>query len=124
MTVLTHSFPALLAQQSGGNPLGLAVPMILMFVMMYFLMIRPQQKRQKDLQRQIEAMKIGDQVITSGGIHGLVSNKADKTVTVKIADNVKVKFDQSSISKVLPKSKESDASSSAKEEEEEEDANS
>ncbi len=81
------------------------VPMVLMFVMLYFLLIRPQRKRQAELQKQIDGMKVGDAVVTAGGIHGIVSNKADTTVTVKVADNVKIRFDKSSVAKVMPRNK-------------------
>jgi len=87
-----------------GNPMGsMLVPMVLMMVMMYFLMIRPQQKRQKELEKQIEAVKVGDLVVTSSGMHGMVANKADKVVTLKVADNVRIKFDLSAIARIYPK---------------------
>ncbi len=96
-----------LAQQPSAppaSPMGsMMVPMVLMMVMMYFLMIRPQQKRQKELEKQIEAMKVGDLVVTTGGMHGMVANKADKVVTLKVADNVRVKFDTNAIARVYPK---------------------
>ena len=87
-----------------GNPMGsMLVPMVLMMVMMYFLMIRPQQKRQKELEKQIEAVKVGDLVVTTSGMHGMVANKADKVVTLKVADNVRIKFDLSAIARIYPK---------------------
>jgi preprotein translocase subunit YajC len=79
------------------------VPMVLMLGMMYFLMIRPQQQRQKQLEKEISAMKVGDLVVTTGGIHGMVANKADKIVTLKVADNVRIKFDLSAIGRIYPK---------------------
>ena len=94
-TLLAEGAPA------GGGGMGLLVPMILMFVMFYFLLIRPQKKRQQELQRQIDAMRTGDAVVTLGGIHGIITNKAKETVTVKVADNVKIKFDKASIAKVI-----------------------
>ncbi len=95
----------LLAQQDPSSPMGFMVPMILMIVMMYFLFVRPQQKRQKELQKQIDSMRVGDTVVTVGGMHGMVANKGDKTVTLKVADNVRVKFDLASIARVQPKAK-------------------
>ena len=79
------------------------LPFILMFVMMYFLLIRPQRMRQKALAAQIDAMKKGDRVISAGGIHGVVANMKSDTVTVKVAENVKLEFQKSSITTVIPK---------------------
>ena len=73
----------------------------LIFVIFYFMIIRPQQKRQKDRQKMLEALKKGDKVITAGGIHGSVVGLEEKTALVQIADNVKVKVDRGSISAVL-----------------------
>lgn len=80
-----------------GNPLMQFLPLIFIFVIFYFLLIRPQQKRQKELRALVESVKTGDKVITSAGIHGLVSNVKEKTVILKIAENVKVEFDKSAV---------------------------
>ena len=71
--------------------------LIFFMVIMYFMMIRPQQKKQKEHEALVKAVKTGDQVVTSSGIHGTISNVKDKTVIVKIADNVKVEFDRAAI---------------------------
>jgi len=84
----------------GQPPFLTLVPMIFIFVIFYFLLIRPQQKRAKDHQALVSAIKTGDRVITSGGIHGIVSNVKDKTVLVKVADNVKLEFDRAAITSV------------------------
>lgn len=84
---------------------GFLIPMLLMLVMMYFVMIRPQQKKQKEQTKLIDNLKIGDEVITAGGIHGIVSNKSDRTVTVKVQDGVKIKFEKSSVTQVFGKDK-------------------
>lgn len=76
------------------------VPLIFVFVIFYFLLIRPQQKRQKEHANLISAVKTGDKVVTSGGIHGIVSNVKDKTLIVKVADNVKLEFDRAAITSV------------------------
>ncbi len=65
------------------------------------MIIRPQQKRQKERQRMLENMKKGDRVVTAGGIYGTIEGLEDRAVLVKIADNVKVKVDRGSISAVL-----------------------
>jgi len=75
--------------------------MMLMMVIMYFVMIRPQQKKQKEQQNMISSLKIGDEIVTSGGIHGVVANKTDRTVTVKVQDGVKIKFEKASVTQVF-----------------------
>jgi len=62
-----------------------------------FLLIRPQQRKAKDHAKLVSALKTGDSVVTNAGIHGVISNVKDKTVIVKIADNVKVEFDRAAI---------------------------
>jgi preprotein translocase subunit YajC len=82
----------------GGQPegvqglIGSLLPLILIFVVFYFLLIRPQQKRAKEHRQMIENLKKGDKVITSGGIYGVVESVSNNTVVLKIAENVKVKF--------------------------------
>src|ERR671931_414256 len=80
---------------------GFIVPMTLIFVMMYFLLIRPQKKRQMEQQRLVSALKTGDRVVTNAGIHGLISNVKESTVIVKVADNVKIEMEKSAITNVL-----------------------
>ncbi len=78
------------AGQGAGGFSGL-IPIILMFVIFYFLLIRPQQKRNKEHQQMIGNLKKGDRIITSGGIHGRITGLDDTTLTVEIADRVRVK---------------------------------
>ena len=85
----------------GGSPMSMLVMMGLMFTLMYFLLIRPQRIRQKKLQEEISAMKKGDRVITAGGIHGMVENVKDKTVVLKVADNVRIEFELASVGRVI-----------------------
>lgn len=85
------------------------VPFILIFVIMYFVLLRPQMKRQKDQQRLMTALKTGDRVVTNAGIHGLISNVKETTVIVKVADNVKIEMEKSAVTNVL-KSAEGSAS--------------
>lgn len=102
------SFTSFLAQGDTpppqGNPALPFIMMGLMGVMFYFLLIRPQRKQQKEHQARVAALKIGDKVVTSGGIHGLISNVKDSTVTVKIADNVKIELEKASVTSVAKKS--------------------
>ena len=77
------------------------VSTLLMFgaiiLIMYFLMIRPQQKRQKEHQRMLTELKKGDKVITNGGMHGTITDIAEKTLEVQVADNVRIRFEKSAI---------------------------
>jgi preprotein translocase subunit YajC len=90
----------------GGDAGGSMISTLLMFgliiVIFYFMIIRPQSKRQKDRQKMLEAMKKGDRVVTSGGVHGKIVAMEDKTVLLEIADNVKVKVEKSAVTAVVP----------------------
>jgi preprotein translocase subunit YajC len=93
------------------SPGGMLVPMVAVFVIMYFLVIRPQNKRQKQLQEMVSNLKTGDRVVTNGGIHGQVSNVKDgQTLVLKIADNVKIEVEKSAVATILKDSKESSPS--------------
>ena len=71
--------------------------MVLIFVVFYFFMIRPQTKKQKEIKAQREAMKQGDKVVTSGGIYGIIRDIKENTITVEIADNVRITVDKNSV---------------------------
>ncbi|MBN1633285.1 MAG: preprotein translocase subunit YajC [Ignavibacteria bacterium] len=77
------------------------LPFVLIIAVFYFLIIRPQQKRQKERQKLLDSVKKGDKIITAGGVHGLVEGIEDKTLLVKIADNVKVKMERSSVATII-----------------------
>jgi preprotein translocase subunit YajC len=88
---------------SGGGSPGLLVqivPFVLIFVLFYFLLILPQQKRQKQQKTMLDALKKGDKVVTSSGIWGTVTNLGKETVTLQIADNAKIKIQRESIARV------------------------
>jgi preprotein translocase subunit YajC len=87
------------AQQPGG--LMAFAPFILMFVVLYFLVLRPQQKKMKEQQSMITALKHGDEIITNSGLLGKVTGITDKVVTVEVADNVRVKMLKSQVSQVI-----------------------
>lgn len=89
--------------QQGGGTLGFILPMILIFAIMYFLIFRPQAKKQKQHQAMINEIKKGDKIVTAGGIHGTVAGVKDKekTLIVKIDDNVKVELSRSSVARKL-----------------------
>lgn len=94
--VLAQAAPA---QAPGilGSPI---VMMVLMFVMMYFLIIRPQRQRQKEHERLISNVKVGDHVVMSGGEHGIITSTKERTVMVRLGDNVKVEYERSAIATV------------------------
>jgi preprotein translocase subunit YajC len=90
------------AQAAGGggaapNPLLQFLPLILIFAVFYFLLIRPQQKKAKDHQNFLKALKKGDNVVTNGGIHGKITGLTDTVVTLEIADNVRIKVARSHV---------------------------
>ena len=86
----------------GGGLGGLLFPIILIAVM-YFLMIRPQMKKQKEHRGMLEKLGNGDEVITNGGVAGVVREIGDHFITVEIADNVRIRVQKGAIANVLPK---------------------
>jgi len=86
------------AAGGGAGGFGGLIPIILMFVIFYFLLIRPQQKRNKEHKEMISSLKKGDRIITSGGIYGRVTGLDDTTLTVEIADRVRVKVVRGNVS--------------------------
>ncbi len=85
--------------EGGGNPLGMFLPMILIFLVFYFLMIRPQAKKQKEMKKMLEELKQGDSVVTIGGIHATVAGlrEQDNTVILKLGNDLKITVDRSAI---------------------------
>ncbi len=86
------------AGQGGSGGFSAFIPLILMFVIFYFLLIRPQQKKNKDHRAMISNLKKGDRIITSGGIHGRITGASDTTLTVEIAEKVRVKVSRGNVS--------------------------
>ena len=90
------------------NPLGqMLVPFVCIGVIFYFLIIRPQSKKAKEQQAMISSLKAGDKVVTTGGIHGILITVKDTTVSVKIADNVKIEVDKAAVVAVGKRAEES-----------------
>ncbi|MCM3632421.1 MULTISPECIES: preprotein translocase subunit YajC [Paenibacillus] len=79
---------------------GLLLPFVLMFVVFYFLLIRPQQKKQKQRTQMLHQLKKGDKIVTIGGLHGTIVELTDDTAVVRVNDTVKLTFDRSAISTV------------------------
>jgi preprotein translocase subunit YajC len=107
---MTFSIPFVLAQAApaaagaqGGNPILTFLPIIVLFGVFYFLMIRPQMKRQKELRTMLSALAKGDEVVTNGGIAGRIDEVGETFISVEIATNVVVKVQKGSVSQVLPK---------------------
>jgi preprotein translocase subunit YajC len=88
---------------SAADPLFTLLPLVLFAVVFYFLLIRPQTKRQKEHKRMIDALKKGDEVVTMGGIAGRINELGDNFVLVEIADGVQAKVRRAAIEAVLPK---------------------
>lgn len=91
------------AGQVGGGMSGMItfLPLILILLIMYFLMIRPQNKKQKETQKMIEALKKGDKVVTIGGIHGTVASTKENTVIIKVDDSTRIEFNRTAIATVI-----------------------
>ncbi|MFG0216546.1 preprotein translocase subunit YajC [Brevibacillus porteri] len=93
------------------------LPIIIMFAIFYFLLIRPQQKKAKQRNAMLAAIKKGDKIVTIGGVHGTIQDLSDDTVTLRIAHNVNVTFDRGAINSVVSTSNEPAKSEPAKSEE-------
>ena len=104
MTSISHVFSGILAQEtSGGGASGLVslAPILLIFVAMYFLMIRPQQKRaraQKDL---LESLEVGDEVLTVGGMFGTIVDMDDESLTVEVSPGTRIRMVRNAIARKL-----------------------
>lgn len=85
---------------SGSQTLMSVVPFILIIAIFYFFIIRPQNKKQKETQKMIDALKKGDKVVTIGGIHGVVTSTKEKTVIIKVDENVKIEVNRSAVAGV------------------------
>jgi preprotein translocase subunit YajC len=86
----------------GGDLMGL-LPIILMFIVLWFIMIRPQMKRAKEHKKMVEELQKGDEIITAGGIVGRVSKLSDAYLTLEVADGVEMRIQRSAVQVVLPK---------------------
>ncbi len=89
------------AQQGDGT--SFIIMMVLMFAAFYFLLIRPQQKKQKQHQELVSALQVGDEVLTAGGILGVITGVSEHYAVIRISDNTEIKIQKSSVSMVVPK---------------------
>ncbi|NLI69479.1 MAG: preprotein translocase subunit YajC [Firmicutes bacterium] len=85
----------------GLENLSMFLPFILLLVLFYFLLIRPQQKQQKVRQEMLNNLKKGDRVVTIGGIHGVIKEIQEETLSIRIADNINIKINRNGIDSVL-----------------------
>jgi preprotein translocase subunit YajC len=100
------------APPGGGGPGAIVQPLILfgaMFAIFYFIVLRPQQRQKADRERMLNALKRGDRVVTSGGLHGTVVALGEHTVTLRVADQVKLEFDRTAVGRVVGGPGEKDA---------------
>jgi len=94
------------APAEGGNPIMSFLPLIAIIGIFYFLILRPQSKKQKETQKMLSAVKKGDRVITVGGIHGVIYTVKESTVIIKVDENVKLEFNRTAISSVSAQARE------------------
>ena len=108
---------SILLQAGAGGGLSSMLMIVAMIAIFYFVMIRPQSKKQKELKRQREAMQKGDRVVTAGGIHGRIRNIKQNTIMVEVAPGMELEFDKASIYPAgriwTPRSETSETSGSA-----------
>jgi len=106
-TFLSIDSPVFLAQTTTGapgSPLLQFLPIVLIFAAMYFLMIAPQRKKQKEHEKMLSALGSGDEIVTTGGIYGTITNVKEDRFVVRIADNTKVEVGKSFVSTVVSRS--------------------
>jgi preprotein translocase subunit YajC len=89
-----------------GSSFTAFIPLILMFAIFYFLLIRPQQKKAKAHKETLTSLKKGDQIVSSGGLHGVITGLTDDIITMEIAPKVRVKISRGSVAGVLKRSQE------------------
>ncbi len=97
MTSIAYAAAPAAGAPAGAGGIASFVPLILIFVIFYFLLIRPQQKKAKEHQAYLTGLKKGDKVITGGGIHGKITGLTDTVVTLEIADGVRIKVNRASV---------------------------
>lgn len=102
---MISSFVIAMAPPQGGSGDSGLMSTLIMFGLIigifYFLILRPQQKRQKEREKLLESVKKGDRVITAGGLHGTVAGLDEKTLLIQVADNVKMKFERSAVTTIV-----------------------
>lgn len=87
-------------QPQAASPIMNLVPLLLIFVIFYFMLIRPQRKKEKEQQKMLKGLNKNDEVVTLSGIHGTIVNVKDKTITLRIDDNVKIELERNCVAYV------------------------
>ncbi|MBL8279570.1 MAG: preprotein translocase subunit YajC [Pelomonas sp.] len=100
---ISNAYAQATTASSPENGLLGMLPLVLMFVVLYFVMIRPQMKRQKEHKAMIEAVQKGDEVVTAGGLIGKIAKLGDNFIHLEVANGVEVQLQRSAITQVLPK---------------------
>jgi preprotein translocase subunit YajC len=100
---ISNAYAQSAAPASGASSLMQFLPLVLMFVVLYFIMIRPQMKRQKEHRAMIEALAKGDEVVIGGGVIGRVAKLGDSVLFVEVSKDVEIQVQRSSVVQVLPK---------------------
>lgn len=103
MLISTAYAQAATTTGASDNGLMSMLPLVAMFVVLYFIMIRPQMKRQKEMKAMIEALAKGDEVVIAGGLLGRISKLGDSVLHIELASNVEVQVQRSAVVQVLPK---------------------
>ncbi|MDR2690777.1 MAG: preprotein translocase subunit YajC [Dysgonamonadaceae bacterium] len=94
---MTTNLSYVLVEAQGGVGWSGIFMLVAVFAIMYFMMIRPQQKRQKEIQKMRNNLKVGDKIVTAGGIHGKIKELNEKDFLIEIAENVRVRVDKASV---------------------------
>ncbi|HMM86192.1 MAG: preprotein translocase subunit YajC [Gammaproteobacteria bacterium] len=103
--LISHAYAQAAPAATGGAESSLLslLPLVLMFVVLYFIMIRPQMKRQKEHKAMVEALAKGDEVVTAGGLLGRISKLGDTYLHVEVANGVEIQVQRTAVAQVLPK---------------------
>jgi preprotein translocase subunit YajC len=103
MTLLIIAMAPPPGGSQGGGGFITFLPFVLIFVVFYLLILRPQAKRQKEHQKMLDAIQKGDRIVTSGGIHGVVQrvNEKEGTIVVKVSDDARLTFDRGAVTRII-----------------------
>lgn len=100
---ISNAYAQAPASGGGGDPMSLTIMMILMFVVLWFVMVRPQMKRAKEHKALVEGLQKGDEIVAGGGMVGRITKVSDAYVTLEIAENTEIVVQRSAVQTVLPK---------------------
>ena len=118
-SLLLGSMPLLMAPPPGAEGAGAGLmgflPLIAIIAIFYFLILRPQSKKQKETQKMLQDLKKGDRVVTIGGIHGVIQSMRENTLILKVDENVKLEFNRGAIASVTSQARERDDNTSESE---------